>query len=139
MRYTILGIFIATVLTALMFLEKIKLPMIFLPKGAQHNTIGELPIVEVMDDGDFYEKDGDEEKYRAQQIIEECTGSLIDQCDAKLTIQGKHNKLIWKKRTKKDKTNCIKNVERLCLGGIPDCEELRKWGLMWTCNTLRFQ
>ena len=37
-----------------------KLPSISLPKGAQHNTLGELPFVEVMDDGNFYEIDGEE-------------------------------------------------------------------------------
>ena len=42
-----------------------KLPPISLPKGAQHNTFGELPFVEVMDDGDFYEEDG-EEYYQAR-------------------------------------------------------------------------
>lgn len=39
-----------------------KLPYIILPKGIQHNTIGELPLFEVIDDGDFYEEDGKEDK-----------------------------------------------------------------------------
>lgn len=41
---------------------------IILPKGAQHNTIGELPIVEMADDGNFYEKDGAEEAERKLKI-----------------------------------------------------------------------
>ena len=38
-----------------------KLPYISFPKGAQHNTFGELPIVEMADDGDIYEVDGAED------------------------------------------------------------------------------
>ena len=38
------------------------LPLVVLPKGAQHNTFGELPIVEILDDGDFFEIDGAEYK-----------------------------------------------------------------------------
>lgn len=37
------------------------LPNIILPEIAHHNTIGELPFVEAMDDGDFFEMDGDED------------------------------------------------------------------------------
>lgn len=47
-----------------------KLPMISLPKGAQHNNFGELPVVEAWDDGDFYEKDGEEEIVRQKKIRE---------------------------------------------------------------------
>lgn len=40
-----------------------ELPQISLPKFAQHNTIGELPIVEMADDGVFAEIDGAEATY----------------------------------------------------------------------------
>ncbi len=45
-------------------------PQISLPEAAHHNTIGELPFVEVMDDGDFYEVDGAEEKGRKDRLRE---------------------------------------------------------------------
>lgn len=44
------------------------LPYITLPKGAQHNTLGELPIVEVIDDGDYNEVDGEEEPQFCDEI-----------------------------------------------------------------------
>ena len=48
-----------------LYILKIKnLPQIKLPKAMQHNTIGELPIVEMADDGVFAEVDGVEENYR---------------------------------------------------------------------------
>ncbi len=53
--------YISLVFLILLVLSKLNLPMISLPKGMQHNTVGELPLVEVMDDGDFFEKDGDED------------------------------------------------------------------------------
>jgi len=40
--------------------QGLPLPQIELPKFAQHNTFGELPIVEMMDDGAFAEVDGAE-------------------------------------------------------------------------------
>lgn len=40
-----------------------KLPQILFPIGAQHNTLGELPIVEMADDGAFAEVDGKETEY----------------------------------------------------------------------------
>jgi len=46
-----------------------------LPKGAQHNTIGELPFVEVMDDGDFYENDGDE-----NLTVNNCNKKMMESC-----------------------------------------------------------
>ena len=62
----ITGFIIVVVLCALMCIDEIKnLPAIVLPEFMQHNTIGELPFVEVMDDGDFYEVDGEEGKHKS--------------------------------------------------------------------------
>ena len=41
-----------------------KLPSIALPEAAHHNTIGELPIVEMADDGVFAEEDGVEDRFK---------------------------------------------------------------------------
>ena len=46
------------------------LPVIKLAKEFQHKTIGELPFVEVWDDGDFYEIDGQEENGREKRLNE---------------------------------------------------------------------
>ena len=47
------------------FLEtKYDLPQIKLPRAAQHNNLGELPIVEMADDKAFYEVDGQEDRER---------------------------------------------------------------------------
>lgn len=53
-----------------------KLPNIELPTFAHHNTIGELPFVEVMDDGDFYERDGDE-----GLTAQNCNNRISDECE----------------------------------------------------------
>ena len=64
MRYNLIILLVLFVCAiTIPFLDIKNLPPISLPKGAQHNTLGELPIVEVADDGDFYEKDGEEELY----------------------------------------------------------------------------
>ena len=61
MRYFIFSIGILLVAgLAWVVLPHNKLPYISFPKGAQHNTFGELPIVEMADDGNFFEIDGEE-------------------------------------------------------------------------------
>lgn len=44
------------------YLQQMNLPNIELPQVVQHRTFGELPIVEMADDGVFAEKDGAEYK-----------------------------------------------------------------------------
>src|SRR3990167_8794501 len=70
-RPNIAIVFLAFIGLALFGIYKVKVPAIILPKGAQHNTFGELPIVEAMDDGDFYERDGDEYK---KIVVKQKTG-----------------------------------------------------------------
>ncbi len=61
MKYYIsFAIIILLYITVVVVEKKYRLPQITLPKGAQHNTIGELPIVEMADDGVFAEIDGAE-------------------------------------------------------------------------------
>jgi len=69
----------------LLGLSKYSLPNIIFPKSAQHNTIGELPIVEMADDGVFAEVDGAEstvdeimEKERKRQAERRATRA--DRC-----------------------------------------------------------
>ena len=81
--------------------QRVKLPSISLPKGAQHNTFGELPVVEAMDDGDFYEKDGSEENARAEKIQEkievyeqeyrDCLDRITGKCG-----EGSEDKYVYK-------------------------------------------
>ena len=86
-----------------------KLPPISLPKGAQHNTIGELPFVEVMDDGDFYEEDGAED----WSHYDSCVGAVTSQC--------------------KENVGCIEDVKKACKqkNGVPKCGDLEKIGLKY--------
>jgi len=56
----IILVLMAATMFALSMTAKYNLPPISLPKLAQHNTFGELPIVEMMDDGVFAEVDGAE-------------------------------------------------------------------------------
>lgn len=58
-----------------------KLPSILFPKGAQHNTFGELPIVEIADDGVFSEIDGEEYADIRKRKIESCLGVVKKSCD----------------------------------------------------------
>ena len=53
-------VLLTSVMFSLMMTQRYSLPQITLPKFAQHNTIGELPIVEMADDGVFAEVDGKE-------------------------------------------------------------------------------
>ena len=59
-RFQLTILCLLIILMLLIYLSKLNLPPIYLPKIMQHNNIGELPIVEVADDGDFFEKDGKE-------------------------------------------------------------------------------
>ena len=52
-------------------LDVMKLPSIELPQFVQHQTFGELPIVEMADDGVFAEKDGDEYTVTSQWCDEQ--------------------------------------------------------------------
>ena len=54
-----------------------RLPSIALPKFAQHNTIGELPIVEMWDDKGFYEIDGMEYKVGIGQVHDENGNTIL--------------------------------------------------------------
>jgi hypothetical protein len=65
----IVVVFLILLAIWIIFSDRIKMPKIVFPKAAHHNTIGELPIVEIMDDGDFYEKDGDEERLREKKVF----------------------------------------------------------------------
>lgn len=89
------------------------LPSISLPKDAQHNTFGELPIVEVMDDGNFYEVDGQEN----WSYYDSCVAALNSQCG--------------------DNDDCKKDVIKACRrkNGIPKCDVLTKIGDLYFPNT----
>ncbi len=145
----------------LITLNYMKLPSIMLPKFAQHNTLGELPIVEVADDGDFYEKDGEEYNYfskireeRSNRTVKECIEDANKQIcifSTKITeCTGHFEKLICKQRnlTRKERNeqklkikNCKKIVEIQCNfsviweGGRFNCDEINT---NFTCN-LGFQ
>jgi len=68
MKKKILGIIILVIMAFItVFLLNNRLPQITLPEAMHHNTIGELPFVEVMDDGNFYEVDGAEEIARKEK------------------------------------------------------------------------
>ena len=58
-----------------------ELPKIMLPKAMQHNTIGELPIVEMADDGVFSEIDGTEHRDRGKRWEEMCYASVSKACN----------------------------------------------------------
>lgn len=72
-----------------------KTPQIKLPRQIQHKTIGELPVFEMMDDGDFYEQDGMEGIYysadecRKRKSGEECLKECLNWIDY---VCGKPNK-----------------------------------------------
>lgn len=55
--------YIIIILTTLwiLSLNNKSLPTIKLPRAMQHNTFGELPVVEIWDDGDFFVENGDED------------------------------------------------------------------------------
>ena len=137
----------------LAILQPKNLPSIILPKFAQHKTIGELPFIEMMDDGDFYEMDGSEYGYsecvktgwkkipigspselyqiiqdkcafnHREQLNDECINRIIGQCEYK--------------KTKKQIAKCEKGVRESCLNtgkGYPKCSDMDKLGLMFTCG-----
>lgn len=114
------------ILLALAIFAPLKVPPIMLPKSAQFNTFGRLPLAKVVDTGDLQEKEGDE-YYKK----ENCIASLSDQCH--YGILGKKG---WRKRHAIRK--CLEEVKVMCVQGFPDCEELQKQGLMWTCNSRRY-
>jgi len=61
--FAIILVMFCTAMGGLIGLSKYSLPQITLPKLAQHNTFGELPIVEMADDGVFAEVNGAEAEY----------------------------------------------------------------------------
>ena len=76
MRYflfSIMVLFFAFILWVV--LPHDRLPYISFPKGAQHNTFGELPIVETMDDGELFIEDGDE-----NITIHNCNKKVMEKC-----------------------------------------------------------
>lgn len=79
-----------------------KLPPILLPKGAQHNTIGELPIVEMADDGVFAEKDGEEYSRKRH-----CISAVSSSCDF---FDNKSLKQV--RKIKKEYQSCIKRPDK---------------------------
>jgi len=127
------------------------LPQISLPKSAQHNTIGELPIVEMADDGVFAEVDGAEVIYQTQRK-NSCQGALESHCDwIYEKYPGKRERKKKRKEydemaydgcincfgtipTFKTKELCYEKAEELCRTGTPTCGDLNTWGLgIYTC------
>jgi len=114
---TILGLVIVIIFILWSF-KDMKLPSIKLPKDAHHNTIGELPIVEMADDGVFAEVDGAEEGLRWQPRGKQV---LINQCQ--YSLEGE------------EEENCIRDVMNLRYnGGIPYCAEADKVAIKYNIS-----
>ena len=125
MRFIHLTLIILVLVFLGLSILPIKLPSISLPKGAQHNTIGELPFVEVMDDGDFYEIDGGEGGYG------KCIESGFNKCNDILEKSSR----IW---TDAIESNCWNNVQESC--SMSYRNELKKEcirPLIWYCDDMK--
>lgn len=125
---------------ALIILNHKDLPPITLPAEFQHKTIGELPVVEVMDDGDFYEKDGDEDKY--YDVANACYQAMSAQCDMAENIRNgganpyhrmnKNEQSLMLEMSKKD---CLEKAKEVCGDEYPMCSEVEGiFGAIWTCR-----
>lgn len=95
-----------------------KSPQIIFHKSLQHNTIGELPIVELADDRVFAENDGEE----TFSTTEHCYSVLSKECE----------------KMKEYKLNeCQQRAQKICeyTLGDPSCDLLikEKFGLCFTC------
>ena len=113
-----------------LYILKIKnLPQIKLPKAMQHNTIGELPIVEVADDGDVYIENGDEDltpQNCPAVVEEECRKavkaykykfSLLDHWDSLFDKYHKKNinKIVeYNKKTGGYEVSCYLKALKIC-------------------------
>jgi len=76
--FLIILVLFTSVMFGLMMTARHDLPQISLPKFAQHNTFGELPVVEMMDDGVFSEVDGAEYEYNSHWCDELNRGFTCD-------------------------------------------------------------
>jgi len=105
--FGVIFVLFCVVMGCLWGLSKYSLSNIILPKSAQHNTIGELPFVEAMDDGDFYEVDGDEDL-----TAYNCNRIMSERCDKECSAW-------WKKGDKMCNARCY-------LGSVGRCDLLHK-------------
>lgn len=131
------------ILVALAIFAPLKVPFIMLPKGAQFNTFGRLPLAKVVDTGDFQEKEGDE--YNCHNA---CFGAVEQYCRSDYYVyhfnddmKMSHNKG-WlttkqpahRKRSKKEVNLCVNLAHKICSGNCPPkCSDLAKIGGIWTC------
>lgn len=129
------------VIGGLLLLSKFNLPPIIFPKEAQHKTIGELPIVEIMDDGDFYEKDGLENQLNDEGSNE--YDEAMNQLEAREKAYKEERVLYCKNGLKsfcrnREDEDCEQKVSRLCGNdGVPVCAALQEKfnaGAYWTCS-----
>ncbi|HEY9874552.1 MAG TPA: hypothetical protein V6D12_14015 [Candidatus Obscuribacterales bacterium] len=100
------------------FIKDFKFPPIQLPRSAQHNTLGELPVVEVMDDGDYYERDGEENFSCYERWVERIT----EVCRNKESIIERRSCIEASEDVLKNLIDCT-----------PRCQDLSKIGSFWTC------
>ena len=98
-------------------------PQIVLPEIAHHNNLGELPIVEMADDGVFSEIDGEEWNDKRKMMENACFGTVSTVC----FNDGYQANF-------ETEEECLAIAKEVCGGGEPSCDALDAYGLgIYTC------